>query len=716
MSRNADVLLRMLARLDHRLQAAVVEAQATFGSDVARDPFRGLHISEDEVQRLLAREPLSLSLNGAANGDDAADHAGDASPLHWLAQAFELTAFDTDVMLIALAPELDLRYERLYGYLQDDVTRRRATVDLALNLLCGSGAERLAMRPRFAPSAPLVRHGMIDLIPDPNQLQPPLLSHYIKLDEQIIRVLLGEPDLDPRLAHFTTLLEPVPAADPSYLPPQIQHALPAFTQDGDLAHTAIRLYFHGARGAGKENAARAVAAALGSPLVVADVSRIGDVPDLDHTLQRLFREVRLKRAVLYLRGVDALRGADATARWLSLQTALARHQGLAILGGRRPWVPATSAALAVATVVFDIPGYEVRRRCWHAWLAERGCAASERDVESLAGSFRLNPGQIAAAIDNAHHRARWRAAQFVDDADGTAPTIPDAFEAARAQTGHELATLAHRIEPKYGWDDLVLPPDPSAQLREICAQAHYRHVVYGAWGFDRKLSLGKGLNVLFCGPPGTGKTMAAEVIARELQVDLYKIDLSQVVNKYIGETEKNLDRIFAVAENSNAILFFDEADALFGKRSEIRDSHDRYANIEISYLLQKMEEYQGVSILATNLRQNLDDAFVRRLQAIVEFPFPAEEYRRRIWESVFPSEAPLGDDVQFALLARAVALPGGNIKNMALAAAFYGAADHGVIRTAHLIQAAHREHQKLARSWDAMELSKAAEAASIVRP
>jgi SpoVK/Ycf46/Vps4 family AAA+-type ATPase len=195
------------------------------------------------------------------------------------------------------------------------------------------------------------------------------------------------------------------------------------------------------------------------------------------------------------------------------------------------------------------------------------------------------------------------------------------------------------------------------------------------------------------------------VIARELQLDLYRIDLSQIVSKYIGETEKNLNRIFNVAENSNGILFFDEADALFGKRSEVRDSHDRYANIEISYLLQKMEEYGGVSILASNLRQNLDDAFVRRLQFIVEFPFPDEEYRKQIWENVFPRETPLGEDVNFAVLAHDVRLAGGSIKNMALAASFYAAAAGDCVRMGHLIHAVHREHQKLGRSWSSSEKS-----------
>jgi SpoVK/Ycf46/Vps4 family AAA+-type ATPase len=262
-----------------------------------------------------------------------------------------------------------------------------------------------------------------------------------------------------------------------------------------------------------------------------------------------------------------------------------------------------------------------------------------------------------------------------------------------------LGRLTQKLNPKYTWDDIVLPQDQVDQLVEICDQARYRHIVYGEWGFDRKLSFGKGLSALFSGPPGTGKIMSAEVIANELHLDLYKIDLSQVVSKYIGETEKNLHRIFHEAQWSNAILFFDEADALFGKRSEVKDAHDRYANIEIGYLLQKIEEYDGIAILATNLRKNMDEAFVRRIQFIVEFPFPDEKHRQLIWEVIFPQEVPFCDDVDFGFLAREVKLPGGNIKNIALAGAFYGASDGGSVKMTHLIHAARREHQKLGQVW-----------------
>jgi SpoVK/Ycf46/Vps4 family AAA+-type ATPase len=262
-----------------------------------------------------------------------------------------------------------------------------------------------------------------------------------------------------------------------------------------------------------------------------------------------------------------------------------------------------------------------------------------------------------------------------------------------------LSALARKMEPRYAWDELVLPEDNLAQLRELSAQARHRQVVYGEWGFDRKVSLGKGLNALFSGPSGTGKTMAAEVVAGELQLDLHRIDLSQIVSKYIGETEKNLHQIFLEAQAGHAILFFDEADALFGKRSEVKDAHDRYANIEVGYLLQKMEEFEGVAILATNLRQHIDEAFLRRMQFIVEFPFPDQQYRERIWQAVFPREAPLAADVDFGILAREIKLTGGNIKNIAVSAAFYAAANGRVIGMQHLWQAARREHQKLGRTW-----------------
>ena len=220
-----------------------------------------------------------------------------------------------------------------------------------------------------------------------------------------------------------------------------------------------------------------------------------------------------------------------------------------------------------------------------------------------------------------------------------------------------LAQLAKKVDPRCTWDDLVLPGDAKVQLREICEQVRLHGRVFEEWGFGRKLSLGKGLHALFSGPSGTGKTMAAEIMAAELELELYKIDLSGVVSKYIGETEKNLDRVFAEAEATSAVLFFDEADALFGKRSDVKDAHDRYANIETSFLLQRMEEYDGVTILATNLRRNLDEAFSRRLAFVVQFPFTEAAERLLIWHRVFPAVTPRSEDVDLGFMARRTSSP-----------------------------------------------------------
>ncbi len=712
-TRPVTALMPALARLDKLLDLAVRSTQAVSPGSTS---FRGLFIDREQVNRLLLQVP------GAAQfplvHQSAEDHFSRVpadSPLEWIVRSFHLSSFEADVLLLALAPEVDLRYEKIFAYLQDDVTRKRPTLELALNLLCSSLEEKLDRRASFSSLAPLIRHRLLQIAADPNQSEPSSLAHYLRLDEQMKHLLLGQAGLDDRLSSFCELVEPSVQWNDLSLDDATKNAMLRLATDARLSGKALRFYFQGRGGPEKREAAQALANSLSSRLLIARTDRLPDQANAPLLWTMVVREAQLQNAVLFITSLDDFRAADAPFRRRDLLESVAAFDGIIIFSGKQAWEPQSIPGLIVTPVDFQVSNFNERNARWQRELAVAGTAVDaeveEKDVAMLAGRFRLTPFQITQAVANAQSRSAWRQARVSPAAPvgaSATPLLDELAASARAQCGHELAALTHQIEPRYWWDDLVLAPDTKAQLREICTQCECRDIVYDQWGFDRKLSLGKGLNVLFAGGPGTGKTMGAEVIAHELRLDLYRIDLSQVVSKYIGETEKNLDRIFTAAEDSNAILFFDEADALFGKRSEVRDAHDRYANIEISYLLQKMEEYRGASILATNLRQNLDEAFVRRLQAIVEFPFPDEECRRRIWEKAFPKEAPVAPEVRFDLLAREVRLAGGNIKNMALAAAFFAASDGGVVRTAHLIQAAHREHQKLARSWNPGELSKGA--------
>ena len=668
----------------------------------AADQFRGLYINQAEAVQLLHQSPAEprLYTNGHV---PPLTYPETPARLEWLQTAFQLTPFEMDILLLALAPDLDRRYERLYAYLQDHVGRRWPTVDLALHLLCPDAAARLTHRTHFNPDAPLIRYQLIHLIPENDPRPASLLGHFLQLDEQITRFLLGQDSPDNRLAAFCQLHHPS-----SSLPVVDDHPQQAITRLMDDARTPgspVRLYLHGPAAAGKRQVALNAAATLHRPLLTANLTRLPLTLPLPDALTLIYRYAWFYQTIPYLEGLESLPPTSYPLLRESLREQ--RHLPVILLAGSELWSGAEDEPDDVLPVTFTLPDYEQRRANWLIHLAHHTQDLTATDVDTLAGRFRLWPTQIAQAVNAAANQSRWQGAT------GQRPapphlTVEDCFRSARAQSGHDLHSLATKIEPLYTWDDIVLPAAARSQLHEICQQLVHRHTVLGQWGFGQRLSLGKGVNALFAGPSGTGKTMAADIIANELGLELYKIDLSGIVSKYIGETEKNLERIFRAAENANAILFFDEADALFGKRSEVRDSHDRYANIEISYLLQKIEAYDGLAILASNLRQNLDEAFIRRLAFTIHFPFPDEASRRQIWATIWPDNAPLADDVDLDSLARQFKLSGGNIKNVALAAAYLAATDHQAISMAHLLQAVRREYQKMGKRMSEDEMSLAA--------
>ena len=689
-------LLSLLRRLDERLVAATDAAERVFAARAAGDLYRGLAITPADVIAAFGRVPgapfLSLSLQAHENAE--ATDSLSLRRLLWLRRVYGLTDLDLDVLLIGLAPEIDLRYERLYAYLQDDVTRRRPSIDLALNLLCASAGEKLQQRERFAPDAPLVRNRLIEIYADPHHANSPLLSRHYRLDEQIVRLLLLDDSMDSRLASSCEMLaSPGEGAPLTEAMRQQLHALTSVH-----AQTPLRLYFHGPAHCGQSEAAGLLAEALDVRVLNADLRglAVDAASKMNDVLPVLVREAWFRGALLHLRGLDAAESvapARCNALWRPL-TDLPVH---CVIEGKEAWIPAADKPRGVVTLAFAYPDPAQRTTWWRQCLRRHKLDLEAESLTCLAQRYRMTYAQIqdAAAVAACSVKA---ALQKPDATGSNELQARLLFAAARAQSGHDLAALATKIEPRATWDDLILPADETAQLHEICDRFNYRDKVLNEWGFARKLSYGLGITALFSGTSGTGKTMAAEVIANALGLDLYRIDLAQVVSKYIGETEKNLDKVFTAAANANAILLFDEADALFGKRSEVKDSHDRYANLEISYLLQRMEQYEGIAILATNLSDNLDQAFTRRLAFSIHFPFPDEAARLQLWARAWPQAVETSVSVDRSLLARELKLAGGNIKNIALGAAFSAAGNGGVVDWAHMAEAVRREYQKIGRS------------------
>jgi hypothetical protein len=688
----AECLFPGLHKLDILLGAAIRKAEQLYGQQASGDPYRGLYITEQEAQQLLGRDagaPLFADPGRAVE-------TSMGGRLDQLAKEFCLEPFDLDLIVVALAPELDLRYERLYAYLQDDVTRKRPGVDLALNLLCRSAVDKINRRKHLSPESPLRRNGMVHLIADPSQPAPPLLSCFLKLDDQVLKYVVGAGGVDARIIGFCRLVKPAVELNELLFADDVKTGLSVMVRDAVRNRSALSVYLEGAPGSGKRSLCEALSLQAQKQMLVADLSQPQSAEP--GALELVFRDACFLDTVLYLDGV--LNPGVLTPY-------IAQFPGIVFAGGCTGWSEQGRSDSHTITVRIDRPSYSMRRQLWQRCLTKQGWALNEAELTSLANRYLFTPRQIEKS---AAHAARLRTLRAATGAEAS-PLIDDLISGARAEGRTSLGTLAVRVIPKATWSDIVLPRDQKIQLLEICNQAEFRFRVYGEWGFDQKLSNGKGLNVLFSGPPGTGKTMAAEVIAARLRLDLQKIDLSQVVSKYIGETEKNLSRVFQEARHSNCILFFDEADALCGRRSEVRDAHDRYANVEVAFLLQQMEDYDGVSILATNLKQNIDEAFLRRLAFTVEFPFPDEASRRAIWETAWPSAVPLSPDIDFAHLARTFRFSGGNIKNAVVAASFFGAR-RGSVGMTDLLMAARRESEKMGKSparhdfgqwWDSMQ-------------
>ncbi|HEY1752915.1 MAG TPA: ATP-binding protein [Caulobacteraceae bacterium] len=644
-------LERALRRLDARLAREVVRLRARY--QLSLDEFRGLYVSDARIDEVLgAAAPAALDLPPLPK-------LAIGPRLGALARRFALAAPAVELLLLALAADLDPKYAVLTAYLNDDVQRRLPTFDLARRLFGDQPA-------LTSPAGPLFGSGLVRRV-EPGAEPCPRPLQAFAAHPFVIAWLLGDGAVS---APGLTLLEP--QASPCEAG-RLADLAPIFRDGAPPALAVLR----GPVMSGRAAAAAALAGALGRPLVQLDLAASFGAP-----------EPRLREAVLAARLAGAILVLEPPpGRLAGLAPALREPQvpTLLMVGEDGEWRQDLGGC-GFAEVAFALPAAPERRTLWSEALAGARLDADAHDVTAVADRFRLSSRQIAASAASLRLESRLApgAAGRVD-AEALAA-------AARAQSSAGLADLATRMAPAHRWDDLVLPAATRRQLARFGAAIRHRETVFAGWGFARGADCG--LIALFSGASGTGKSMAASVLGRGAGLEVWRIDLSAVVSKYIGETEKQLERIFSLARAGNAILFFDEADALFGKRSEVKDAHDRYANIEVAFLLQRMEAYDGVAILATNLARNIDRAFSRRTHFIIEFPMPDPMLRERLWRHALPAAAPLADDIDFTFLARQFAFAGGDIRVAALDAAFAAAADDAPIDMARLLQAVARQLQK----------------------
>jgi len=592
--------------------------------------------------------------------------------LEQLCHSFELSCFERNILLLCAGVELDAGFARLVAAAQNDSHRTFPTFGLALAALPEPHWSALS------PAAPLRRWRLIEM-----NAGESLSAGRVRIDERVLNYLAGVPHLDERLSGLVERVA-VPAELPPSYEAQVQTIIRVWSSSNGAMLPAIRLCGEAAES--KRDIAAAACGHLGLGLWAMALHALPTHPtELDAFIKLWQREAILSHCGLLLECGDADPIDDLRH---SAVTRLADEiGGVLVLSGR-----ARRSLLRRATVTVEVtkPSAQEQRAMWRSFLGETAVGLNG-GVERLGAQFDLEARVIRSACAEAVGREQ-------------DPAILEnlLWESCRVQARSRLDDLAQRIVANATWDDLILPETQKQVLREIAIHVRQRSKVYEQWGFAVASSRGLGISALFYGPSGTGKTMAGEVLANELRLDLYRIDLSQVVNKYIGETEKNLRRVFDAAEGGTAILLFDEADALFGKRSEVKDSHDRYANVEISYLLQRMEAYRGLAILTSNMKGAMDAAFQRRIRFMVQFPFPDAGQRVEIWRRVFPPEAPT-DCLDFAQLAR-LAVAGGNIRNIALSGAFLAAEAGEPVRMHHLLHAAKHECQKLERPLNEIEI------------
>jgi hypothetical protein len=643
----------------------------------ARALLGGEYVSADFETLRQVREQCESKLGAR----EAADRLrGDLPKLICLADAFRLGERDQRLLAFVLAPELDGRYARIYGFLNDDLTRRRPTASILAQLLIPDRGLAWDVQRMFSAPGPLAKYGLIQ--PDPHD-SGPKSEVGLALAPEVIFYLLAEDGRRPQYNKQIEFFDAWESDEPSgHLgTTDLIEKLAVWREPRRFGGSSSVIQLLGDVSA-RRWFIRA-ATSQGNPVVLLDFEGWTDrsTQELMDLALRGARVAKMHDAILVLSGTDGLHTAAREQLEAALLDQLLGRTRRLVVHGRSPWI--LPAANKVCLVERPPLSFHRRSELWVEKAQRFDISLSERDARMLAATVAFDEEDIDASLQ-----------LYSKPASDKTPI--DAIKAAARQVARTwLPNSVARLDPVFEWKDIVLPDNTLDLLRKIPEHVEHAGEVFEDWGFDARMPYGRGVAALFSGPSGTGKTMAARIIARELGVELFQVDLAKTVSKYIGETEKNLDRVFEAAQRASAVLLIDEADALFGKRTEVKDAHDRYANVEVAFLLQRMESYTGLAILTTNLKRNLDDAFLRRLRFVIDFPAPKPAHRLEIWKRAFPDGCSVVDDKELRFLAGRFELTGGHIQQIALRAAFSAASGGGLIRAEHIVTATRQELLKL---------------------
>jgi AAA+ superfamily predicted ATPase len=646
----------------------------------AKGQFWGSVITDDEVDALL-RAHGEIDYPAMADGLDAAISASEAlrdapgGRFPRLRGAFDLGGDDADLVLLSLAPEISAGYSKIFAYLNDNLNQGFLTVDLATRVLRTERLQRLALQARLMRGSPLVKNRLLLLFPEEGAETH--TSRRVHPSNRLLRWLLEEEEL-PQSAGF----RPMDTSFEPFIPGTVRSRLDELGAGLDRPHTYVIV---GASSGSREGVALAVARRCNRPLVRVDLERC--VEYLEQPWE-LVRELRLARAIPFLINVVeaqddpqqrlkliALGSAVSTLSCPVLVGAADRRSISTLLGSDRPSV----------TILCGKSTYEERVTAWTEALERRGWDTAF--APEVSERFYSIGGTTVQ-----HVMARAEA-----EAGGRQPSEEQIWAAAREGSRPEFRGLAQHVVPRYHWDDLILAPKIKGQLQALVDYLHHQETVFHRWGARDVRARGYGIKALFSGGPGTGKTMAAEVIAGTLGLDMFRVDLSQVISRWVGETEKNLKEIFDAAEGGTAVLLFDEADSLFGSRGDVKQAQDRFANQEVSFLLQRLEIFEGCAILTTNLQENIDEAFLRRFGAVVEFPLPTPVERLKLWQRAVPKHAPRDPDLDLTYIAEQFQLAGGSIVNSAINGCILAATEGVPVAMRHMIRAIGKELVKMGK-------------------